>query len=718
MPNAPQTPWYQKARRRILVDMHIGDWDPGFLAKYSSREMVENYKRAGADAVMFYCQSHVGLCNWPTKSGKQHANLAGRNLVAESVELLREAGIASCAYYSAIFNNWAFLEHPEWRMIPEPKGRYGMCCPDNEGYREFCRRQLNELVRGYGFDGLYIDMTYWESICQCPSCRDRFRMQHGGEIPQTINWFDKDWCALVSAREMWMDDFEAMLVSTVKAIRPDLPMYHNFATAFLPWVLGVSFERTRNHDFLGGDFYGDPIEQVLAGKLLRNITRNCPPEFQTSRCHTGGDHERTKSAARLQAQAAGMVLHGGAFMIIDAINPDGTINPPVYERMRGAFDLYARYQPFMGGEALEDVAVYFSGDSKMNFSHNGRSAVDAPRTPMPHHQAVRSWCRILTQAHLPFGVITRQHLADLSRYKVVILPNVLRMSREEVEAIRQYVAGGGSVYASRYTSLVQTQGVLHGDFMLADVFGCHYGGFDAGRRGLLQNAQPGTGGVHLPAALPQPLCTGMGRDRGPGHSGNRGPCWRDGAGQLRASLQPGMGHRERFQLGQHSHLAPVARDGYPRHRGKQVRGRALHILGRRYRDRRERGQRPFAGPPHPLAGERAVLIRGRHLPRGSDDCFPPDRPQAHGGWSAQWPGRAAARAGGGGPLHRPAAAGRCIRASQHAPRRPRGRGARAERSGPRLRHERGTVCDAGDRLQVAATICQEEVGNRRGMWRQ
>ncbi len=658
MPNAPQTPWYQKARRRILVDMHIGDWDPGFLAKYSSREMVENYKRAGADAVMFYCQSHVGLCNWPTKSGKQHANLAGRNLVAESVELLREAGIASCAYYSAIFNNWAFLEHPEWRMIPEPKGRYGMCCPDNEGYREFCRRQLNELVRGYGFDGLYIDMTYWESICQCPSCRDRFRMQHGGEIPQTINWFDKDWCALVSAREMWMDDFEAMLVSTVKAIRPDLPMYHNFATAFLPWVLGVSFERTRNHDFLGGDFYGDPIEQVLAGKLLRNITRNCPPEFQTSRCHTGGDHERTKSAVRLQAQAAGMVLHGGAFMIIDAINPDGTINPPVYERMRGAFDLYARYQPFMGGEALEDVAVYFSGDSKMNFSHNGRSAVDAPRTPMPHHQAVRSWCRILTQAHLPFGVITRQHLADLSRYKVVILPNVLRMSREEVEAIRQYVAGGGSVYASRYTSLVQTQGVLHGDFMLADVFGCHYGGFDAGRVVYFKMLSPELAACISPQRYLSHFVPGWGETEALGTVEIAGLA---GGTALANFVLPY--NREWGTVNDSNwasiHTSPPWREtdipGIVEN--KFGAGRCIYSAGDIETVESEGNDRLLVHLIRSLASG-PFSYEADTYPAVQMTVFHQIDRKAHGGWSAQWPGRAAARAGGGGPLHRPAAAGR------------------------------------------------------------
>ena len=63
---------------------------------------------------MVYFQSHVGLCNWPTKSGKQHAAFAGRDPAREIVDLFHASDIPVCAYYSVNFNNWAVLEHPEW----------------------------------------------------------------------------------------------------------------------------------------------------------------------------------------------------------------------------------------------------------------------------------------------------------------------------------------------------------------------------------------------------------------------------------------------------------------------------------------------------------------------------------------------------------------------------------------------------------------------------
>ncbi|MDA2928407.1 hypothetical protein MYX84_00415 [Acidobacteria bacterium AH-259-O06] len=86
---------------------------------------------------------------------------------------------------------------------------------------------------------------------------------------------------------------------------------------------------------------------------------------------------------------------------------------------------------------------------------------------------MRGVSRVLQQAHLPFGIITRRQLDRLSDYKLVILPNVLRMDEEEVAAFRDYVRRGGFLYASGETSLTTTEGHHKEDFMLADVFGCH-----------------------------------------------------------------------------------------------------------------------------------------------------------------------------------------------------------------------------------------------------
>ena len=65
----------------------------------------------------------------------------GRDVTAELLCELRNRKIDVCAYYSVVYNNWAFLEHPEWRIQPATAAansafastRYGHCCPNHPG---------------------------------------------------------------------------------------------------------------------------------------------------------------------------------------------------------------------------------------------------------------------------------------------------------------------------------------------------------------------------------------------------------------------------------------------------------------------------------------------------------------------------------------------------------------------------------------------------------
>jgi hypothetical protein len=498
LPSSTARPWYQRGYRRMLIDMHIADWEKRLLGAYDPAHVADLYVQAHLTSVMFYCQSHVGLCYYPTRTGNMHAGLCGRDVVGEMLSLLHDRGLACCAYYSVVYNNWAFLEHPEWRMIPAGDisdgsfagHRYGHCCPNNPGYREFALAQTEEILSAYAFDGFFFDMTFWPAICLCEHCRQRFREEHGAEIPTTIDWLSPTWCAFQSARERWMGEFAAALSGQVKAVRPDTSVYHNFATALFNWTLGLSCETAVHHDFLGADFYGDALEQLMVSKFMYNLTEHRPLEFMTSCCVNLRDHVRLKSEAEMEMQAFAATLFGSPFVFIDAINLDGTVHEPTAARVGDIYTRTAPYEPFLGGEEVADIAIYFSSESKMDFAENGRPIEQAPMwsNVYPHSTAVRGCCRVLQQAHLPFTIITRKQLDRLSDYRAVMLPNVLRMDAEEVAAFRAYVSNGGRLYASRYTSLTDTQGTRFADFQLADLFGCHFQDDDLGAINYLRPA--------------------------------------------------------------------------------------------------------------------------------------------------------------------------------------------------------------------------------------
>jgi hypothetical protein len=470
----------------MLVDMEIPGWDERFLSAYDPTTMADLYARAGASAAMFSCKALTGLCFWPAEVGEIHPGVAGRDVIGDTVSALAERDIAACAYYSVIYDNWAFENHPEWkvefaggwRAYGSPGDRHGLCCPNNPGYRDYVAAQIADLYGRFAFQCAFCDMSFWPGICVCDHCRERYGSENGAEIPAAVNWTGTEWCSFAAARDRWIDEFQGHVTNAIKAARPGIAVYHNFAIGPVHWLHGVPCSVTQHSDFLGGDLYGDELEQQVVIKLMNNLSRSRPVEYMTFVTVGTDAHVRLKTPERMRTQVLAAATEGAAFMFIDAIDPIGTANPGDYDRVRAAFDEMARYEPHLAGTPIEDVAVYFSDESKVDFGENGVTLQEMAGRGRgyPHLDAVRGACRALQRARIPFGVITRRQLGELARYPVLVLPNVARMDDFEVDAIREYVRAGGRLYASKYTSLVHTRGVRNEDFMLADLFGIHLTG--------------------------------------------------------------------------------------------------------------------------------------------------------------------------------------------------------------------------------------------------
>jgi hypothetical protein len=315
-------------------------------------------------------------------------------------------------------------------------------------------------------------MTFWPRVCYCRHCRERFARETGGELPTVIDWHDPAWVAFQRKREEWLVDFARLLTLGVKSVNADLSVEHQASTYTAGWTLGVTHRLAEECDFLQGDFYGDALQGSFVRKLFHSLSPNRPAGFETCISVDLANYLVLKPKELLRAKAAAAIGDGCAFIFIDSIDPAGTLNPAVYERMGEVFAEIEPFEQHLGGELCQDVAVYLSTESKCDFADNGKR-VDGPGLSgaLPHVEAAVGACKALIEAHIPFGVITRKDLGDLTRYRVVILPNVLMMDEEETDAFREYVRGGGCLYASRGTSLVTTDGRRQADFLLADVFG-------------------------------------------------------------------------------------------------------------------------------------------------------------------------------------------------------------------------------------------------------
>jgi hypothetical protein len=473
MPARPT--WFHDAYRRAVVDMHIPDWDERFLARFDAGRYADALVAARAQSIVCYAQSHVGLFNYPTKVGTQHAGWKGRDGFGAMLDECHRRGIAVVAYTSLIFDRWAADNHPEWRMVAHDGkplgagGRHGLMCP-NSPYRDYVRRFAEEIATRYAVDGVRFDMTFWPGLCFCPHCASRFDAEVGGPLPRTIDWTDARWVAFQRCRERWLVEFAAIATEAVRGQRPGASVEHQASTFPLHWQFGVTEPLASRNDFLQGDFYGDALQGSFVRKLLEALTPGRPFGYETSVKLELKDHTALKSEALLEAKASAAVADAAAFVFIDGIDPAGTLDPRPYARMGRVFGRLMPNYPHLGGERVKDVGIYYSTASKFNLSAGARP-VSQPDTSDAHTEAAMQAARRLIGGHVAFGVVTRAGLKRLDGLKVLVLPCVNVLDEEEAALVREFVRGGGSVYASGGTSILDASGTLRSDLALGDVFG-------------------------------------------------------------------------------------------------------------------------------------------------------------------------------------------------------------------------------------------------------
>lgn len=452
--------------------MHIDDWDASFLSAFSPEEYVENLKRAQINNAMLYLQSHVGLCYYPTKTGKMHGALQGReDLMKRTAALCHANDIKVTGYYSINYNTYEHDRHPEWRMLGADgksirekgaaesgnlvfasmkAGRYGLCCPNQEEYRAFVYAQIDEIMAYFDCDALFFDMPFWPHTCYCGQCRKRWKKETGGEMPLQPAPGSPEQEALMRKKYEWMGEWTQAITAHVKARDPGMPVEFNYASGIAgDSDSGCGEQVNQASDYVGGDLYGGMLEQSFSCKFYRNATRNQPFEYMFSRCKPAlRVHTLTKTLDEMKTAVAVTAAHHGATLVIDAIDPMGTMDPRVYRRIGEMFEFQRPYEPYFRGEMTEDIGIYYgiySKSSEPGEEYNSKSCgVSAAHA--------------LLRRHIPFGVTGCFH--ELKKYPVLIAPMLTGLEDGDHDRLEKYVREGGILYLSGARDKALVEGLL------------------------------------------------------------------------------------------------------------------------------------------------------------------------------------------------------------------------------------------------------------------
>lgn len=447
--------WFDKNYRRHLLDMHIDDWDERFLSEFSPKTYVENLKKAKIQGAMIYVQSHVGLTNYPTRVGKMHNAFVGKEDTMKNLfDLCHENGISVVAYYSLVYNTWAQDNHPEWKIVSladakkKDEGqpvegafrgsRYGLCCPNNPEYREFTKTQIKEFADYAKVDGMFYDMLFWPEMCHCEHCRERYRREVGEEIPTVEDWSDPKWLMHMHKRREWMGEFAQWVTDISKEYMPGVTVEHNVAYSARPENTVANAEEVINAcDYIGGDLDLGVFGHSFTCKFYKNITKNQPFEHMFTRCAPGLlIHTQIKSPDVMASAFFLATSHHGATLVIDAIDPVGTMDARVYDQLGQVFGEVEKYQDYYRGEMIEDVGIYYSLKSK--FNPRGESYTN--------YVGATQTLETMVENNVLCGITGG--FSDLNKHPLIVASCLTDQDNYDVDRIVKYVEEGGNLYFS------------------------------------------------------------------------------------------------------------------------------------------------------------------------------------------------------------------------------------------------------------------------------
>jgi hypothetical protein len=473
---------YRSAFRGYLIDHHSPPPPVIDFTRLDAEEYRSFFRTANLNTVMMYCKDHWGYSYYDTKIGTRHPGL-NRDWVGEIVAVLRGEQIEFNAYYCLEYDTLAPQQHPDWAVtdasgspvrLTGRMAKWGMACYET-GYRDYILGQLEEIVRNYHPDSLFLDI-FGKSLCYCDHCRELFRQAYGydlpapaGDNPNEYTTFDfgsrgRDVNAfLEDGASRMLDD----VLLTVKAIDPTVAVTINFAALYPKSI----------RDRLDYQFTEPWAGNWLSAAYSRDTARGQSPQLGPGDVSEVYNYrpQSIYSLAAAQIAAAGCRV----FFYSGSQHTDGTLEHEESGRIGKAYETVALMEPYLSDrELIADVAIIQSDSSVRAMAGHSvvANAIGRCKQPDPHREAVLGAMKCCDAANLLWTVLPEQDATPerLGEFGLVILAGVYHLGDDLVRALRGFVESGGALIADGACGLRELDGSAIGAFPLSDVIGCSF----------------------------------------------------------------------------------------------------------------------------------------------------------------------------------------------------------------------------------------------------
>ena len=423
--------------RQIHLDFHTSEEIARIGADFDADEFAGTLEKARVDSITCFARGHHGWIFYDTEKDpeRRHPHLS-RDLLREQIEACHARGIRAPIYVTVQWDHYTAERHPEWLCLtpegqiqgtpPYEAGFYRKLCV-NTPYVDWLKEHVQEILETLPVDGFFFDIVQ-PNDCSCQYCKrgmlekgldpadGEARRQYGLEV---VNQFKRDMTACV--RQF---NEECTIFYNAGHIGP---RHRAVADAYTHWEL----------ESLPSGGWGY-LHFPLTMRYARNLGSDCLG--MTGKFHTSwGDFHSFKNPEALQFECFTMLALNAKCSVGDQLHPEGKICQATYELIGSVYGEVEKKEPWCrGAEPVIEIGV-LSPEEFVGGDHS--------RLP----EAAMGAVRMLQEGAHQFDIIDSQ--ADLSAYRVLVLPDEIPVSAGLAEKIGKYLSSGGALIATHRSGL-------------------------------------------------------------------------------------------------------------------------------------------------------------------------------------------------------------------------------------------------------------------------
>ena len=420
--------------RQIHLDFHTSPILPDVGKEFEPNEFASTLVNAHVNSINIFAKCHHGMCYYPTKVGKMHPSLPF-DLLGSMIDVLHKNNIRCPVYFPLGWEEDA-AEHTEWLEVGKDgisghklpfdssNNSWKKLCLNNPEYKKYIKEQLKELLENYDVDGFWFDIIFQQK-CLCKECISEIKGM--GLDPEN----EED---VLRHDEYVLKKLQNELNTFIFSYKRDISIFYNS-----PWAPDGGYSGPIAEERAALQTHME-IESLPSGKWGYNHfplsvnffnRNNAETTGMTGKFHLSwGDHGSLKNDEALEYECFRMIANGCACSIGDQMHPKGSMNTTAYHHIGKIFGEIEKVEPFcFDSKKFAEIGVVVSSDYLNPDALSDEGAM-----------------RMLMELHHPFDFISIRD--ELSRYRLIILPDNVKIDDSFSQKLKEYIQNSGKVIST------------------------------------------------------------------------------------------------------------------------------------------------------------------------------------------------------------------------------------------------------------------------------